>query len=103
MSELTAERCHAALHQAAWDLIGRPFPMFAMAATPKLPKDITSRSFQMPRDSCLLYPNRDPRGDDPAHYRGLMKDADGSLYWVGLWVRIVKGQKVLEIRRVPKT
>jgi hypothetical protein len=68
----------------------------------KPPEDITQRSQQMPRDSCILYRNQDPRGDDPSHYRGVMKDADGQTFWVGLWVRTCKGRRVLEIKRTPK-
>jgi hypothetical protein len=75
-----------------------------MAGGPKTPpRDITERSFKMPRDACILYRNREPRGDDPCHYRGVMTDADGSTYWVGCWERLVKGERVSEIRRVPKT
>ena len=36
-------------------------------------KDATPRSSQMPRDSCLLYPNKQPTGVDPPKYRGFLK------------------------------
>jgi hypothetical protein len=99
--QLAADRATAAELRAVMASLDRRFPVWAMATTP--PKDITARSHQMKRDACLLYRNRDPRGDDPAHYRGLMRDADGTEFWVGLWVREVKGQRVLEIQRVRKT
>jgi hypothetical protein len=100
--QLAADRAAAAELRAAMARIERPFPVWCMATEPKPLKDITERSFRMLRDSAILYANRDPRGDDPAHYRGVMKDADGSIHWIRLWVRLVKGEKVLEIRRVPK-
>jgi hypothetical protein len=81
--------------------IDRPFPIWCMASTSA--KDITARSHQMKRDSCILYPNKTPHGDDPADFRGLMRDSDGRDWWLGCWLRIVKGQRVLEIRRVLKT
>jgi hypothetical protein len=80
--------------------IVKRFPVIAMATTPK---DVTQQSNKMPRESCLLYRNKDPRGADACHYRGIMRDSDGRDYWVALWVRVVKGQRVLEIRRVLKT
>src|SRR5262245_56154245 len=87
--------------------LGRGSMPFALAAQPppprRGPKDITERSSSMPRDSAILYPVTEPRtDDDPCHYRGIMRDADGRTYWCGLWVRLCNGRKVLEIRRVPK-
>jgi hypothetical protein len=58
--------------------------------------DVTAQSHQMPRDSCLLYPNKQPRGEDPPKYRGLLKLADGATYWVGAWARTVKDEVVVE-------
>lgn len=83
------------------------FGPFAMADTPppsarKEPLDITNRSSSMPRDSSILYRNEDPKGSDPCHYRGLMRDATGELFWIRAWVRIVKDKRVLEIRKTPK-
>jgi hypothetical protein len=64
--------------------------------------DVTARSSQMPRDSALLYPNKDPRGDDPPRYRGFLKLADGSCFWISAWGRTVKGETVVELRLTPK-
>jgi hypothetical protein len=100
--QLAADRAFAAELRAAMARINRRFPVWALADA-KTPQDITERSYKMPRDACILYRNRKPSGEDSAHYWGVMKDSDGQTFWVGLWVRTVKGQKVLEIRRVPKT
>jgi hypothetical protein len=98
--QFTMDRAAAAELRGVTAGLQNPFPMWAMATTPK---DITSRSYQMPRESWILYRNRDPRGADPAHYRGIMRDSDGRVFWITLWVRQVKGERALEIRRVPKT
>jgi hypothetical protein len=96
--QLAADRAFAAELRTVMAGLAAPFPIWCMATA----KDITSRSNKMARDSCLLYRNRDPRGNDPAHYRGLMRDSNGTDYWVVLWVREVKGERVLEIKRVLK-
>ena len=65
-------------------------------------KDATPRSSQMPRDSCLLYPNKQPTGVDPPKYRGFLKLADGRCYWVSVWGRTVNSETVVELRLTPK-
>ena len=68
----------------------------------RAPLDVSDRASTMPRNSCLLYPNPNPRGDDPASYVGVMRTAAGELYWLGAWAREVRGRKVIEIRQTPK-
>lgn len=80
---------------------------FAMASGPpptarKEPLDITNRSSSMGRDESILYRNENPQGSDPCHYRGLMRDEAGALFWIRAWVRTVKGKRVVEIRKTPK-
>jgi hypothetical protein len=65
-------------------------------------KDLTQESFQMPRDSALLYPNKKPRDEDSPHYFGVMVTKDGTSYWVGAWTATVKGQDVIKIKLIPK-
>ena len=60
--------------------------------------DITSRTSSMPRDSALLYPNRKPKDAHSPFYLGLLKTANGSVYWAVIWIRLVKGERVLELR-----
>jgi hypothetical protein len=108
MTELTEEQLAADREFARQqrELLSRIDPQFArtvVAMADGPPKDITARSYQMPPEAAILYRNQQPRGADPCHYRGVMKDHGGATHWVALWVRLVKGQKVLEIRRVPKT
>jgi hypothetical protein len=103
LEQYAADRAAAVELRGSMARIGKPFPVWAMATESKPPKDITNRSFRMPRNSAILYRNKTPTGADPAHYLGTMTDADdGKSYWVSLWVRTVKDQKVLEIRRVRK-
>jgi hypothetical protein len=84
--------------QARGVVLGSPM----MMATQRPPKDITARSSSMPRDSAILYKNSDPKGSDPAAYRGLLKMADAKVYWVGAWPRTVKGRTVIELRLVER-
>jgi hypothetical protein len=97
--QLAADRKFVRQQRELLASLDRRFPVWAMATTPK---DVTARANQMARESCLLYPNKDPRGDDPCHYRGVMKDSDGRAWWLGAWVRTVAGQRVLEVQRAPK-
>jgi hypothetical protein len=64
--------------------------------------DVTGRSSQMPRGSCLLYPNKNQAGNDPAHNLGVLKSEDGTDYWCLQWPRTVNGRLVYEIRLVRK-
>jgi hypothetical protein len=103
MSEtLSAERCHAALHRATWNLIGRPFPVWAMAADSKPPKDVTQQSSSMPRNSALLYRNTNPQNEDSPAYAGFLRMIDGRTFWALIWPRTVKGKQVVELRLVEK-
>jgi hypothetical protein len=69
----------------------------------KLPEDVTARSSKMPRNSTLLYRNKAPKDARASHYRGLLKMLNGDSYWIGLWVRTVNGERVLELKLSPKT
>jgi hypothetical protein len=74
------------------------------AAIPrKLGEDVADRAHKMPRDSALLFRNRSPKSEVASHYRGVLRLEDGSSFWVGLWVRRLGQEQVLEIRLVPKT
>lgn len=64
--------------------------------------DITARSSSMPRDSALLYRNHKPKSPESPHYLGLLKTLEGKVYWLGLWVRLVKGERALEVRLLPR-
>jgi hypothetical protein len=64
--------------------------------------DVTARSQSMPRNSALLYRNRTPRNADSPVYLGVLKLADGTTFWVGVWPRSVKGETVVEIQLCPK-
>jgi hypothetical protein len=86
-------RARGILRSGVWAMASRP---------PKLPEDATDRAHQMPRNSALLYRNTDPKGVDPAAYRGLLKMADGRVFWVGAWPRLVKGKTVVELRLVER-
>jgi hypothetical protein len=57
----------------------------------------------MPRDSALLYPNKQPAGNDPPKYRGFLKLSDGRCFWVSAWGRSVHGETVVELRLTPKS
>jgi hypothetical protein len=69
----------------------------------KLAENVAERAHQMPRGSALLFKNKAPRDERASHYRGLLKLEDGTSYWVGLWVRRIDREPVLEVRLVRKT
>jgi hypothetical protein len=56
----------------------------------------------MPRNTTLLYRNKAPKDASASHYRGLIKLENGDSYWVGLWVRRLGDERVLEIKLSPK-
>jgi hypothetical protein len=56
----------------------------------------------MPRDSAILYRNRTPRPGDPYSYLGVLKLADGAVYWAAIWPRLVNGSPVVELQLKPK-
>jgi len=64
----------------------------------KVAEDIRERSAKMPKNSSLLYRNRSPKNSDSPHYRGLLKLENGDSYWVGLWVRSLNQERVLELK-----
>jgi hypothetical protein len=64
----------------------------------KVAEDVSARSSKMPRNSALLYRNKAPKDATSAHYRGLLKLENGDAYWVGLWVRRIDQERVLEIK-----
>jgi hypothetical protein len=68
----------------------------------KLGEDVSNRASRMPKNSSILYRNRTPRHDASPHYRGLLKLENGDTYWVGLWVRQLRGEPVLEIKLTRK-
>jgi hypothetical protein len=70
---------------------------------PKLAEDVSDRAAKTPRCAALLYRNRAPKSEVASHYRGLLKMQNGDSYWVGLWVRRLGAERVLEIKLVPKT
>jgi hypothetical protein len=70
--------------------------------TTHLPKDLSGRVGKMPRGSTILYINQSPHGDDPSHWRGVIRLLDGSLHWVGVWERTLGNREVLEVRLQPK-
>jgi hypothetical protein len=72
-------------------------------AKEKVVEDVSDRSHKMPRGSALLFKNKTPKDSASSHYRGLLKLKDGQAFWVGLWVRRIDQERVLEIRLVPKT
>src|ERR1700751_3138472 len=76
----------------------RPGEEQALRQPRKLGADVGDRAHKMPRDTALLYRNRTPRDEAAAHYRGLVTLRNGDQYWVGLWVRSLRGQPVLEIK-----
>jgi hypothetical protein len=57
----------------------------------------------MPRGSTLLFKNKAPKDTTSAYYRGLLKLESGDAYWVGLWIRRIDQERVLEIRLAPKS
>src|SRR5262245_36285610 len=69
----------------------------------KVPEDVSDRASRMPRNAALLYRNKTPKDPTSPHYRGLLRLEDGQVFWIGLWVRSVNGERALEIRLVPKT
>lgn len=66
-------------------------------------QDATGRSHQMPRNSALLYSNKQPAGRDPPMYRGLLKLSDGRCFWVSAWGRKVNSETVVELQLTPKS
>jgi hypothetical protein len=69
----------------------------------KLAEDVSDKAHRMPRNAALLYRNKAPKDPTSAHYRGLIRMLNGDSYWVGLWVRRIDQERVLEIKLVPKT
>jgi hypothetical protein len=67
-------------------------------STPSNYQDATGRSHTMPRNSTLLYPNKQPAGADPPQYRGFLKLTDGQTFWISAWGRLVNGQTVVELK-----
>jgi hypothetical protein len=68
----------------------------------KLGEDVSDRAHKMPRDTALLYRNRSPRDTASAHYQGVSRLSNGTLYWITLWVRSIHNQPVLEIKLTRK-
>jgi hypothetical protein len=66
-------------------------------------KDITEQATKMRRGSCILYKNRNPTGQDPPEYLGVLRTPDTSLYWVAAWGRTVNGNVVIELSVTPKS
>jgi hypothetical protein len=66
--------------------------------TDKIAEDVRERAAQMPRNSALLFKNKTPKDARSSHYRGLVKLENGQAYWVGLWVRRLDQEPVLEVR-----
>jgi hypothetical protein len=73
------------------------------AGQQKSVEDVRERSSKMPRNSALLFKNKTPKDATSSHYRGLLKMQNGDAYWVGLWVRRLGTERVLEIKLSPKT
>lgn len=69
----------------------------------KIAEDVSERAHQMPRGSALLYRNRAPKDTLAAHYRGMLKLENGQAFWVGLWIRRLGQERVLEVKLAPKT
>jgi len=68
----------------------------------KHPEDVSARSHQMPRNSALLCKNKAPKDSRSSHYRGLLKLENGDAFWVGLWIRRIGQEPVLEIKLIRK-
>lgn len=84
-------------------LASGPVLLIQASSVPPDNEDVTGRSSQMPRGSCLLYPNKSPGLDnDPAHYLGFLKSEDGTAYWCALWPRTVNGRRIYEVRLTRK-
>jgi hypothetical protein len=66
-------------------------------------EDVRARSSKMPRGSTLLYRNKTPKDATSSHYRGLLKMYNGDAYWIGLWIRRLGDERVLEVKVCPKT
>jgi hypothetical protein len=56
----------------------------------------------MPRGSTILYPNQEPKGEDPSDWHGVIRLLDGSLHWLGIWERALGPRRVFEVRLQPK-
>jgi len=97
--QYAADRAFVAELRSTFARIGRPFPVFAMATSPK---DVTARFSAMPRNSALLYRNTTPKNIDPPAYKGLLRMADGTDYWALVWPRIVKDKQVVELKLIEK-
>jgi hypothetical protein len=63
-----------------------------------VPRDASSRAHTMPRNSALLYPNRNPKDSHSPKYLGLLKLDDGRVFWVGIWRAFVNGEPVVELK-----
>jgi hypothetical protein len=68
----------------------------------KLGVDVSNRAHRMPRNSALLYRNKASKDATSSHYRGLLKMQNGDSYWVGLWIRRLDQEPVLEVKLLPK-
>jgi hypothetical protein len=69
----------------------------------KLAENVHARASNMPRNAALLYRNKNPKDASSSHYRGLLKLENGDAYWVGLWVRQLDQERVLEVKFVRKS
>jgi hypothetical protein len=68
-----------------------------------IPRDASSRAHSMARNSALLYRNKRPKDTNSPRYIGVLRLADGQVFWVGAWRAVVNGEQVVEIRLSPKT
>jgi hypothetical protein len=64
--------------------------------------DVTARSSQMSRGSSLLFKNKNSKNADSPNYHRVLKQPDGSTFWILLWPRTCKCETVLEVKLVPK-
>jgi hypothetical protein len=69
---------------------------------PQLIEDVRERASKMPRNSTLLYRNKNPKDATSSYYRGLLKLENGDAYWCGLWVRRLGDERIFEIRLARK-
>jgi hypothetical protein len=100
--EWDALRVESATQKARVKTVGRSQELNA-SDSQKTAEDVADRAHKMPRGSALLYRNRTPKDSSSAHYRGLTRLPNGDVYWIGLWLRSLNGERVLEVRLVPKT
>jgi hypothetical protein len=95
-----------ATKQTFADFIG-PCPLNGKRFHPRveywsLPSDASSRAHTMPRNSALLYRNRNPKDSNSPPYRGVLKLDDNRTFWVGAWRVTVNGEPVIELRLIEK-